>query len=215
MPKRTELLATLPEKPPNPEAPEEDSLSYESLSEATQGVKGPEPDPVSADPDTMGRRLSELHPAAFGWALACCRRNRTLAEEVAQMAYVKILAGEARFDGRSSFKTWLFGVIRHTAAYERRKAWLTLSGLTRFARLRSASPIAPSETEADVDTKQLLRALERLSRRQREVLHLVFYQDLTLESAAAVLGITVGAARVHYDRGKKRLRALLSLEASR
>ncbi|HEU5180453.1 MAG TPA: sigma-70 family RNA polymerase sigma factor [Candidatus Polarisedimenticolia bacterium] len=202
------------EKLPGADAPKEDLLSYEPASKSTHRVTSREPNPGPADRDTMGRRLAELHPAAFGWALACCRRNRTLAEEVTQMAYLKVLAGEARFDGRSSLKTWLFGVIRHTAAAERRKAWLTLSGLTRFARLQSASPTALSEAEAAGDTKQLLRALERLSRRQREVLHLVFYQDLTLESAAAVLCITLGAARVHYDRGKKRLRALLSFEAS-
>ncbi len=202
------------EKLAGPKASEED-LSYEPASEATHPVKGPEPSPGPVDPDTMGRMIAELHPAAFGWALACCRRNRALAEEVTQMAYLKILAGEARFDGRSSLKTWLFGVIRRTAAGERRKAWLTLSGLTRFARLQPASPITLSEIEAAGDTKHLLRALERLSRRQREVLHLVFYQDLTLESAAAVLGITLGSARVHYDRGKKRLRTLLSAEASR
>jgi RNA polymerase sigma-70 factor (ECF subfamily) len=162
--------------------------------------------------------LSDLHAAAFGWALACCNRDRTLAEEVSQMAYLKILAGEARFNGRSSFKTWLFGVIRHTAANERRKAWLTFSRLARFARLRPVSAPATGpeiETAGGREEERLLEALARLSRRQREVLHLVFYQGLTLADAAAVLGVTVGAARVHYDRAKGRLRALLSQEASR
>jgi RNA polymerase sigma-70 factor (ECF subfamily) len=166
----------------------------------------------------MAEMLSVLHTAAFGWAMACCNRDRTLAEEVSQMAYMKILAGEARFDGRSSFKTWLFGVIRNTAAGERRKAWLTLSRLARFARL---SPDPASTAEPETETagppveSRLLGVLARLSRRQREVLHLVFYQGLTLADAAEILGVTVGTARVHYDRGKKRLRALLSSEASR
>jgi len=41
------------------------------------------------------------------------------------------------------------------------------------------------------------------------VLHLVFAEDFTVEGAAAVMGIGVGSARTHYDRGKKRLKALL------
>jgi RNA polymerase sigma-70 factor (ECF subfamily) len=41
------------------------------------------------------------------------------------------------------------------------------------------------------------------------VLHLVFAEGMTVEGAAAVMGIGAGSARVHYDRGKKRLRALL------
>jgi DNA-directed RNA polymerase specialized sigma24 family protein len=51
-----------------------------------------------------------------------------------------------------------------------------------------------------------------LSPRQREVLHLVFYQDLTIAAAAGVLNISIGSARVHYERGKAQLRRLLGDE---
>jgi len=56
------------------------------------------------------------------------------------------------------------------------------------------------------------KVLTRLSSRQRELLHLVFYQDLTIEQAAEVLHIPVGTARTHYQRGKARLRDLLAEE---
>ena len=53
------------------------------------------------------------------------------------------------------------------------------------------------------------RALETLPSLQREVLHLVFYEDLSLRDAADVMNVTIGSARQHYQRGKRRLRESL------
>jgi len=168
--------------------------------------------------NALSDSLAAWHSDAFGWAITCCHRNRALAEEVLQMTYVEILEGRARFDGRSSFKTWLFGVIRRIAAGERRRAWLSTSRLARFARM-SLAPDAASNPEpaltAHRETSSLLRAFARLSARQQEILHLVFYQEMTIEEAAAVLQMRLGTARVHYERGKRRLKALLSEEAVR
>jgi RNA polymerase sigma-70 factor (ECF subfamily) len=57
--------------------------------------------------------------------------------------------------------------------------------------------------------------MARLPERQRQVLHLVFYQDLTIAQAADVMGVSLGTARTHYERGKKRLRELLEGELDR
>jgi len=165
---------------------------------------------------TMEAALAEIHAEAFGWALACCHRDRFLAEEVLHVAYVKVLDGSARFDQRSSFKTFLFGVIRKTAMEQRRARWLSARRLAQWFTTRPApAPVADPEA-ISLRTERanaLTAALTRLSGRQSEVMHLVFYQDLTIEEAAKVLGITTGSARQHYERGKARLRELLPKEA--
>ena len=159
-----------------------------------------------------------MHAEAFGWALACCHRDRFLAEEVLHVAYLKVLDGSARFDQRSSFKTFLFGVIGNTAREQRRASWLSARRLAQWFSARSA-PAPAADPEAislrSERASALSAALIRLSGRQREVLHLVFYQDLTIEDAARVLGITTGSARQHYERGKARLRELLPKETRR
>jgi RNA polymerase sigma factor (sigma-70 family) len=161
-------------------------------------------------PDELKHELECLHPAAFGWALACCAGDRAAAEDALQTSYLKILDGRARFDGRASFRTWVFAVVRRTAAEEWRRAtlrWLLpLRALDGAAATRTDPGTALVRSET---TRQLLVALALLPRRQREVLHLVFYQDLTIAEAAGVLGVSLGTARTHYERGKTALRKRL------
>ena len=156
-------------------------------------------------------QLERAHADCFGWAMACCGRHRDDAEEVLQTVYLTVLDGRARYDGRSTFRTWLFGVIRRTAASERRKVWLRGVLLKREADVMRPEPSAMPDAELDRDSRRdsLRHALARLAKRQREVLQLVFYHDLTVEEAAAVMGVSVGSARTHYARGKARLAALL------
>jgi RNA polymerase sigma-70 factor (ECF subfamily) len=157
--------------------------------------------------------LEVLHSASFGWALSCCRRDREQAEEVLQTVYLKILEGKACFRGEASLKTWLFAVIRKTAIDEHRKN--LLRKLRWFDSSEQAttlvSPLEQPGVAFEKSEAQALfqNALKSLPRRQREVLHLVFYQDLSLNEAADVMGISIGSARQHYDRGKKRLRESL------
>ena len=155
--------------------------------------------------------LEQHHDACFAWALACCRYRRADAEDVLQQAYLRILDGSAVFAERSSPRTFLFGVIRRCAQEQRRRAAVraALTGrivVDLLTRLGGA--------DAGNDHTAVRRALRSLSARQREVLELVAYHDLTIERAAGVLGISVGSARTHYERGKHRLATLLAPEVT-
>jgi RNA polymerase sigma-70 factor (ECF subfamily) len=128
---------------------------------------------------------------------------------VLQEAYARVVSGAARFEGRSAFRTWLFGVIRRTALAERRRARRPNAPPSGTV-LADPTPGADEQLQEAERREELLLALEALSPRQREVLVLVFYHELTIEEAAQVMEISLGSARTHYDRGKKGLRARLS-----
>ncbi len=156
---------------------------------------------------TFEREIEALHPASFSWAMACCRYRRHEAEDVLQETYLKVIDGRARFDGRSGLKTWLFSVIRLTAADRARRALVRELLTARW--LAPDPPAGEAVAPGDEEAARAVRALRALPRRQREVLELVFYQDLTVEEAARAMGVAVGTARIHYHRGKKRLLEVL------
>lgn len=177
------------------------------------GVKTrPETHDATGNYDLQGM-LEACHEAAYGWAVTCCRNDRERAQETLQKAYWKILTGRARYNGRSTFKTWLFSVIRRTAADDWR-TWFAcrLRMLPIEATLALSDPNAtPAEAAASHQAQSIIRdALSSVARRQREVLHLVFYENMTLHQAASVMGISVGSASRHYHRGKLALRQKLS-----
>lgn len=161
--------------------------------------------------------LEHMHAASFGWALWCCDHRYDEAEEVLQMAYLKVVEGAARFDSKSSLRTWFFAVIRRTAWEQRRRRWGREKMLGGWFRRRPAPHPEPDpETLASgsQSARALLLALAELPARQRDVLHLVFYQDLTIEEAGRILKVSLGTARTHFERGKKKLRQLLEQEGT-
>jgi len=162
----------------------------------------------------LERELGQLHGESWGWALACCGRDRELAEDVLQTAYLQIISGRARFNGGSSLKTWMFGVIRLTARGELRRRWLWRRRADSGAAIDFADPTRGADVLMEESDRRarLIRALNTLSRRQREVLQLVFYHEITIEEAAQIMKVSIGSARTHYERGKKALAHKLGSE---
>lgn len=168
------------------------------------------------DQQGLRRQLETHHRESVGWTLCCCGRDRLRADEVLQRTYLKILEGKARFDDRGVFKTWLFSVIRNTARDERRREVLRRIGLLRYevkVRATYAENGGQDAAGEALDRERLrevfVAALGRLPGRQREALQLVFYHDLSLSEAAKVMGVSLGSARTHYERGKQALRLSL------
>ncbi len=164
----------------------------------------------------LAANLDLLHADAFGWALHCCQGDYSRAEDVLQDAYLKLACGRASHDGHSTFKTWWFGVIRFTAQEEFRRLRYRESLVGRLLQHilptqdeGDPRPSPSRQIELNEQSQHVRQLLAQLPARQAEVLHLVFYQDLTLAHAATIMGVTIGSARQHYERGKARLRLLM------
>jgi len=164
------------------------------------------------DEEALRVELEKHHREGYVWALNCCSQNPVVAEDVLQRVYLKILDGAARFRPEASFKTWFFTLIRNTAADHWRQESRHEAGLIEYEQSTGAlSQILQPDELLDRNHIHavLATALSSLPARQEEIMRLVFYHDLTLSEAAAVMGVSIGTARTHYERGKGQLRRFL------
>jgi len=159
---------------------------------------------MNPDPDWK-EQLRKLHPESYAWSLFCCNHDKEMAKDVLQTVYLKVYEGKARFLQRSTLKSWLFSVIRNTAAdLFRRSTWTDMELNETHHQIPDVVPVV------ERDKRNLFaNILNGLSRQQHAVLTLVFYHDLTLEEISRTMGISIGSVRVHYERGKENFRRLL------
>lgn len=168
-----------------------------------------EHDALEHNPQVSRQALEALHSQLYGWALSRCGYDEVEAWDLMQTAYVEILSGRARFDNKSTLKTFAFGIIQNLARNRFRQLAIRLRLIKTYAN--PGGEHQDSVDYADHNEQQLIwKAVESLPQRQRDITELVFCRDMTIEEASQVMGITVGTGRVHYDRAKKSLAGALA-----
>ncbi len=160
--------------------------------------------------------------------------SRTVAEEVVQETWLAVLTGLDRFEGRSSLRTWVFGILLNVArsrgVRERRSVPFSRAFPADDAgptvdpdRFRPpgqewpghwATPPRPWDLPESAllshEVRTRLRAaLDALPPRQRAVVHLRDVQGLEAAEVCALLGIEPGNQRVLLHRGRAGLRQAL------
>jgi RNA polymerase sigma-70 factor (ECF subfamily) len=159
--------------------------------------------------------------------LACSMvASQQVAEEAVQDSWLGVVRGIERFEGRSSFKTWLFRILvnRVRSAGAREPSDLSIETIqavdpARFdAEGQWADPIehwtvaSDDRLDAAIWAPVLKSALDQLPARQRQVVLLRDVEGLSNDEACAVLGISVGNQRILLHRGRTRLRQILDTE---
>ena len=160
-------------------------------------------DALDNNPHVSRSALEAIHSQVYGWALSRCDFDHATAEDLMQQAYVELLSGDARFDNRSTLKTFVFSVVQNLARSRFRRVSSRLRLVKKYHQEALADPVEMIEPRAD---DGVWRAVRALPARQRDIIELVFCRDLTIEQASTVMGVAVGTGRVHYDRAKKALR---------
>lgn len=112
------------------------------------------------------------------------------------------------FEGRSSMKTWLFGIARRIARNHRDKGREKLLGAER--NFESTLPSHPAEAEKLERVRFLYRLLDQLPTERREIFVLVEIEELTVAEASDVLEENPNTLASRLKRARQDLKDLLA-----
>jgi len=187
--------------------------------------------------DAFTELLARYHRATLRIAGAYVK-SEAAAEEVVQEAWIAVLHGIDGFEGRSSFKTWLFRIVANGA---KKRAMLDARSVpfssfgeadesdepavdpsrfnegagTRWEGHWASPPVLwnePEERLLSAETRAVIgRAIDALPPVQRQVITLRDVQECTSEETCEILEITEANQRVLLHRARSRVRQALEL----
>ena len=133
--------------------------------------------------------------------------ERQLAEDAFQETFVRAWRHMNTFRGESSAKTWLSHIAVNVCRDMLRTPWLRMRRSVRSVEEMEHLP-APDATPRH----ELMDAIRALPDKYREVIVLVYVQDMKLREAAAQLRLPVPTVSTRLRRARARLAQLLSEE---
>ncbi|MBI5246251.1 MAG: sigma-70 family RNA polymerase sigma factor [Elusimicrobia bacterium] len=175
-------------------------------------------------PEALTAMVNDHLPTLLAGALAI-GLSRADAEEVVQETFVAFLTGLDRFEGRSSLRTYLFGILYHKASNLRAKARreegsddIEAVVGARFNEdgMWSRPPRGPEAMALDAETRRWVeKCSEGLPDAQRAAFFLKEVEGETPEAICNVLGVNPTNLRVMLHRARLKLRECLELNWER
>ena len=186
----------------------------------------------AGDEGAFGELVDKHHGALIRMALSHVA-DREVAEEVVQDTWIAVIEGLSRFEGRSSLRTWIFGILIHKAKDRgvREKRHTTFSALESYeddqdeaidpSRFQQSGEWAghwafPRQPWDDQTPEKLLasqqavsamnQAIEALPRNLKEVLILRDVDGLESQEVCELLKITETNLYVRLHRARERVR---------
>lgn len=147
----------------------------------------------------------------------CRRVGRDLGEELAAETFARAFASWSRYDvRRGAARPWLFGIAANLLRAHRRTEARALRALARTGTemLASSGERQPERLLTRAETRRLARALAGLRVRDRDVLLLAAWAELSSQEIAAALEIPAGTVRSRLSRARRQVRAALARDGA-
>jgi RNA polymerase sigma-70 factor, ECF subfamily len=159
--------------------------------------------------EAIGLLLPAFRRKVFGLAYSFLR-DRGSAEDVTQEVFIKIWRALPGYDGRASLSTWIYTIARNASlsALRARRPQSSLSDPEVLAVVEANNPV--SSVETIVDRAAILRLVDELPARQRQVVMLFYMEAHSHEEVADMLAMPVGTVKTLLHRARAQLSAAVN-----
>jgi RNA polymerase sigma-70 factor (ECF subfamily) len=150
--------------------------------------------------------LPAFRRKVFGLAYSFLR-DREAAEDVTQEVFIKVWRALPGFDGRASMSTWIYTIARNASlsALRARRPQSSLSDPEVMEAVETINPVPPAEVL--VERAAILRLVDQLPTKQRQVIMLFYMEAQSHEEVATMLGMPVGTVKTLLHRARAQLSA--------
>jgi len=135
-------------------------------------------------------------------------------EDVSQDVFVTVHRKLATFEGRSSLRTWIYGIALRVASDHRRRAHVRRERSTSRPPERVASPTQPRDLDRRRARAALDRALDTLDDDKRAVMVLYEIEELPMADVASAVGCPLQTAYARLYAGRRLVKEALEREQS-
>jgi RNA polymerase sigma factor (sigma-70 family) len=163
-----------------------------------------------SDPERFATIYDRHAPALYRYAVL--RVGPDVAEDVVSETMLAAFHGRRRYDiTRPDARPWLYGILTRKISQRRRVERTRYRALARLAPGDDQEP-GPADVVAAAVTAEavrgpLMNAVAALAKRDRDVLLLAVWADLSYQEIAYALGIPIGTVGSRLNRAKRRTRA--------
>jgi RNA polymerase sigma-70 factor (ECF subfamily) len=155
--------------------------------------------------EALAEILRGYRRKVFGLAYSFVR-NRETAEDVAQEVFIKVWRALPAFDARASLSTWIYAITRNTSLSALRVR-RNQAQLDDDVAIGAELEIESAAAEASAENALLLRLVQQLPEKQRQVVLLFYMQEQSHEEVAKMLAMPVGTVKTLLHRARMSLAA--------
>lgn len=147
------------------------------------------------EPDVIHKYSDMVYRMAYSML-----KHRQDAEDIHQEVFLKYLKKNPTFESAEHEKAWFLRVTVNLCKNNWKTAWRqNVVGLTEED--------LPAAAEEEQD--ELIEVVKRLPKKYRAVIHLFYYEELSVGEISGILGVKQSTVRTQLTRARERLKELL------